>query len=271
MLGRLQNFINREDEYSPKLSVRNSVQRVYNSISDKLGDRSWFKELSQYYRGMGWEEFWVRYTLGRMEQDKRWSEKERTSESAIRDYYSSTDYFLLRQVYFRRKDSFHHVLKYLKKKDAALCEYGCGIAPATSWLSQRLPSSVQFTGVDIPCPTFEFAKWRNRKRKNVEFISPPLGSHYPLTKNYDVILCHDVFEHLPNPYEVAEHLIAHLKAGGILMCDFVYAPGGANLETSAKLREKTLKLLESELEPVIPIDPKKQGAEFGLYRKRLTN
>jgi len=44
-------------------------------------NRGWFRELSAYYRGLTMQEFWVRYTLLRMEAAKLWDRKPREGEA----------------------------------------------------------------------------------------------------------------------------------------------------------------------------------------------
>src|SRR5205085_4458564 len=60
---------------------RDLVCRRRLQLLDRLGlNRGWFRELSEYYRGITRQEFWVRYTIGRMEAAKLWAKKPRRTE-----------------------------------------------------------------------------------------------------------------------------------------------------------------------------------------------
>ena len=51
-------------------------------LLDAVGlNRDWLRELSAYYRGMTIQEFWVRYTLGRMDAATLWERKPRSTEA----------------------------------------------------------------------------------------------------------------------------------------------------------------------------------------------
>lgn len=66
---------------------------------------------------------------------------------------------------------------------------------------------------DIPCHEFEFAKWRYERRGiHPRFVNalclPP--------ERYDILGCHDCFEHVDDPVELLVNWVAHLAPGGLL-------------------------------------------------------
>ena len=223
---------------------------------DRLGlNRAWFRELSAYYRGLSRQEFWIRYAIGRMEAAKLWGRKPRSTEADYRAFYAETDYFVLRQMYYHRNSCFHWVAAPMRRRgrEGDFCEYGSGVAPVTAWLRPRFPRW-RYTLVDLPSPMLEFARWRFRRSPNVEALEPGLGSDLPLVRSYDVITCLEVLEHVINPFEVVRHLVGHLKPGGSLFLDFVNEPGGdENLVESAAQRPDTVRYLNRELTPVVPL------------------
>ncbi len=240
-------------------------------LLDRLGlNRGWFRELSAYYKGMAIEEFWVRYTLGRMDAATLWERRPRTSEADYRSFYAETDYFVLRQMYYHRNECYHVVAASRRRvgREGDFCEYGCGVAPVTAWLVTRFPAW-RYTIVDIPCPMLEFARWRFRRFPNVEAKEPGFGSHLPLTKVYDVITCLDVLEHVVNPLEVVRHLVDHLKPGGTLHVNFIDAPGGENLLESAAQRAETIAYLNSALQGVVSLHAGARDEVYGQYVKPL--
>lgn len=171
-------------------------------------------------------------------------------------------------MYYRRNACYFDVLDALKGRNAPrICEYGCGVAPLTAWLIGQVPDG-RFTLVDLPTPTFEFARWRLRGRSNVEFLVPGLGDDLPLRSSYDVIACLDVLEHLINPLAVAKHLVGHLKPKGELFVNFVCDPTEENLVESAAQREETLEFLNETLVARAALDPRSPEGGYGRYVKR---
>jgi SAM-dependent methyltransferase len=228
-------------------------------------NRGWFRELSAYYRGLTMQEFWVRYTLLRMEAAKLWDRKPREGEADYRSFFAETDFFVLRQMYYHRNSCFHWVGELLSRvgDEGDFGEYGCGVAPLTAWLRSRFPRW-RFTIVDLPAPALEFARWRFRSHANVEALEPGFGRDLPLSRAYDVIACLEVLEHVINPLEVVRHLAEHLKPGGRLVLNFTHDPGGANLLESASQREATVAYLDRHLIAEVPLGPDEW---YARYRK----
>ncbi|HEV8437235.1 MAG TPA: class I SAM-dependent methyltransferase [Methylomirabilota bacterium] len=250
---------------------RDLLCRRRKQLLDRVGlNRGWFRELARYYRGMTQQEFWVRYTVGRMEAAKLWAQKPRRTEADYRAFYAETDYWVLRQMYYHRNDCFHFVAAAMRQagRSGDFCEYGCGVAPITAWLHPRF-SGWRYTLVDLPSPMLEFARWRLRPAGNVEAREPGLGADLPLTRDYDVIACLEVLEHVINPLEVVQHLVSRLKPGGALFVNFVDEPGGdENLLESAAQRRDTIDYLNRELRAVSPLRVSGPDVLHGHYVKR---
>jgi len=240
--------------------VRRGVRhRIVEPLVKRLGGYpgwfGWFRELSAYNRGMTVNEFWVRYKNGTEEAKKLWSRRPRLGEADYRAFYAETDYFVLRQMYHHRNDSFHAIATAMRRvgRRGVFCEYGCGVAPVTAFLRPRFPDW-RYTLVDLPTPMLKFARWRFREHANVEFKEPGLGSDLPLSSDYDVITCLDVLEHVVNPRQVVEHVVGHLKPGGALFVNFVDAVGEENLAEASAQRGQTIAYIDSELQTVVPLD-----------------
>ncbi len=234
---------------------RDYLCRRRNQVLERLGlNRRWFKELSVYYRHMAIQEFWVRYTLGRMDAATLWERKPRTTETDYRSFYAETDYWVLRQMYHSRNECYHVLARSMRRggREGDFCEYGCGVAPITAWLRPRFPRW-RYTLVDLPSPMLEFVRWRFRDHPKVETKSPGLGADLPLSRDYDLITCMDVLEHVINPLEVVRHLTEHLKPGGTLHLNFIHAPGGENLVESAAQRAEAILYLNRTLQAAVPL------------------
>jgi SAM-dependent methyltransferase len=250
-------------------SRRDLLCRRRLQLLDLLGrNRGWLRELSSYYRGLTIEEFWVRYTLGRMDAATLWERKPGSGEADYRSFYAETDYFVLRQMYYHRNDCHHAIARTLRRagREGDFCEYGCGVEPVTAWLQPRFPAW-RYTGVDLPTPMLKFARWRFRRFPNVEMMEPGFGDDLPLCRAYDVITCLDVLEHVVNPLQVVRHVVEHLKPGGTLYVNFIEAPGGENLAESAAQRADTIAFLDANLETVVPLPVEVSGEVNAQYVK----
>jgi 2-polyprenyl-3-methyl-5-hydroxy-6-metoxy-1,4-benzoquinol methylase len=249
---------------------RDAVCRRLWRALDRVGcNRGWFKELSLYHRGLTRQEFWIRYTIGRMEAARLWERKPRRTEVDYRAFYAETDYWVLRQMYYHRNDCFHGIAAVMRRAGRVgdLCEYGSGVGPVTAWVRPRFPGW-RYTLVDLPSPMLDFARWRFRDFANVDNATPGLGADLPLARDYDVIVCLEVLEHVINPLEVVRHLVAHLKPGGALFVNFVDEPGGdENLLESAAQRAATIEYLDRELRAVTPLRVTGPDVVHGHYVK----
>lgn len=74
----------------------------------------------------------------------------------------------------------------------SICEVGCGAGEVLNQLSNTYLDS-QLTGFEISPQAFEFSKARQSSR--VHFI---LGDIFDNYDTYDILLCLDVFEHVPD-------------------------------------------------------------------------
>jgi 2-polyprenyl-3-methyl-5-hydroxy-6-metoxy-1,4-benzoquinol methylase len=214
------------------------------------------------------QEFWVRYTLGRMDAATLWERKPRTTETDYRSFYAETDYWVLRQMYHSRNECYHELARSMRRPEGDFCEYGCGVAPITAWLRPSFPRW-RYTLVDLPSRMLDFARWRFRAHPNVESVSPGLGPDLPLRRDYDVITCLDVLEHVVNPLQVVQHLVGHLKPGGVLHVNFIHAPGGENLPEAAAQRPEVVDHLDRSLRAEVALHVDVPDEVYARYVRPL--
>ena len=248
------------------LRFLNLIYYYFSIILEKLGKSpQWTQEVGGYFK-LTSQKVTSLYHQKRPQAAKLWHIKKRTTEEKIQSFYQETDYFIFRQSYFHHhKAYFDMALPLLIKTKGSLCEYGGGIGPMTNWLIKLFPHW-QYTIADLDCPVLKFAKWRFKNNQQVSFKTVT-SKKLPLTKNYNVILCKHVIEHVPNPLKVVKHLISHLKPGGWLFIDFIYDPGEENLQSAAKQRNSVLRYLKANLAPIFTLDPKNSADGYGLYIK----
>jgi 2-polyprenyl-3-methyl-5-hydroxy-6-metoxy-1,4-benzoquinol methylase len=205
--------------------------------------------------------------LNKSEHKSAWFNKPRQSIEEKMNFYQEVHIYPFRQPYLKRFGGFRwyaYIVNHIKR--ASILEYGCGSAVLTEYLISRFPN-LKYTVADIPSVTLDFVKWK-KKRYGYQYDILTIGKGkegIPLKATYDLIVCQDVLEHTPNPLDIAASLITHLSPTGVLVIDFLKAPGGENLEEAVKQREAVKKLLKEKLIPLKAIDEPR--GNNGLYVK----
>lgn len=100
-----------------------------------------------------------------------------------------------------------------QRKLNRILDYGCGIGEEGIALAEV---GFEVTMADVPGKTFDFAKWRVRRRDlRVQFID--VVDDAPLKEIYDCVFCFEVLEHLWEPAVVVQHIYNHLLKGGFML------------------------------------------------------
>ena len=221
--------------------------------------RSWFRELAKFYRHLSKEEFWLRYFEGR-------KGAQRLAHDSTPAVWQETDYFVLRQAYYHRDRCFH-LASALLPRGGVWLEYGCGIAPVSTWLARHRRLDAFGVLADVPGRTWDFAQWR-AARFGARLWCNVLPSARPLEgRDVSLIICSEVLEHVPDPVATAQTLTRALARGGYLLVNFVETPPrGANLEPAQRHRSATLAHFAAQLETIRPVTA--HGPD-GIYRKPL--
>ncbi|MEW5768100.1 MAG: class I SAM-dependent methyltransferase [bacterium] len=146
-----------------------------------------------------------------------WEENLPKTDKEIKDWYSKTDiyiYQLMRRCGYypgSRLEWLSEILRYCQGKK--VLDYGCGVGHLGIELIKH---GFEVTNADVPGRTFNFVKWRYQKKGLLtKFVE--LNDKFSLSETYDVILCTDVLEHIPNPIDTLRLLSKHLKGDGILL------------------------------------------------------
>jgi len=102
-------------------------------------------------------------------------------------------------------------------------DFGCGNGTAVSFELASL--GVDLTGFDFHHPSIEYARMHGPA--NAEFIC---GTLEDLKTTFDVIVCADVIEHLPQPKQILQYLRRLHRTGGILIAVVPNGVGPFELE-----------------------------------------
>lgn len=195
-------------------------------LAEKLGwPQAWLQEFQTYLAQprMTPEEFWVRYTLKRLDAEQRL--KPVMTEDEALAFYRECDYMLWRNLVHRRHSSWRRVLTTMRGRHGSLLEFGCGIAPVSTWCARRKPGW-HYAIMDLAgSPHVDYAQWRMR-------------AHPVAVPPYQVVTALDVFEHLSDPLPMARWLVMQLAPGGVLHWNFVGNPLRNDLDLATEAQRE---------------------------------
>jgi SAM-dependent methyltransferase len=113
-------------------------------------------------------------------------------------------------------------LKRLKLDGMKILDAGSGYGPYTFHIARRYPTA-EVTGIEIDPLKVSLCRDISGKLKlgNVRFIEGDL-TEMKFKDEFDLILCSDVLEHIPDDRKAVERIYAALKPGGVFL---LHAPG----------------------------------------------
>jgi 2-polyprenyl-3-methyl-5-hydroxy-6-metoxy-1,4-benzoquinol methylase len=178
------------------------------------------------YLGLSIETAWERLHGAGERFNREWREEigEGADPAAIQEFYNKTDTELFELIEWHAADAIHY--RTLTVRDLALrqpgrtcLDYGSGIGSDAVAFAE---AGFDVTLADISDVLLGFAAFRCRKRgARVRTIDLKAQS---LPENaFDVAICFDVLEHIPEPLPVVRRIAAAMKANGLLA---LHAPFG---------------------------------------------
>jgi len=124
-----------------------------------------------------------------------------------------------------------------------ILEFGAAISPITRSLHTFGISTRTIYIADLPTYAFHYACFRWREKENIKpiVLLPENEFKLPANKQYGIIFCVEVFEHLPDPVTTIRMFYDLLLPDGILVFDYIKSDA-TGLDTSAGLeyREQVL-------------------------------
>jgi 2-polyprenyl-3-methyl-5-hydroxy-6-metoxy-1,4-benzoquinol methylase len=148
-----------------------------------------------------------------------WRAQNPTTPEEIRAFYSATDLYvweLLAWNSSRAYEPYLRALNYLAERWPAeryrqALDYGSGIGTAALVLAER---GYQLTLADVPGRTLDFARMR-LARRGVEHDVIEVVDDVPRlpAEAWDVLVCFDVLEHVPDPAGLGRALVRAIAPG----------------------------------------------------------
>jgi glycosyltransferase involved in cell wall biosynthesis/2-polyprenyl-3-methyl-5-hydroxy-6-metoxy-1,4-benzoquinol methylase len=149
---------------------------------------------------------------------------EKLTDDKVNEFYRNTDSYLFDLVQYNYENSFYiqlteEVFSFcagLSKERGGfkILDFGGGIG--SQMISLSVLKGAELSYADIPGKTFDYAKWRFRRRQiDVDMIDAS-KEDFLGDKMYDVVITLDVIEHLVSPETTVEYLTKHIKPGGYL-------------------------------------------------------
>jgi len=124
----------------------------------------------------------------------------------------------------------YHQVRQLAEYDCSILDLGCGYGwKLRYWIQQVCPN---ITGIDLPevidycVKQHKFGKWKSRDLS----ISPGISTD--LDGTYDLIICSDIIEHLPDPNTLLDWVRFYSHKGTVVVFstpnrDMIYNPDHA--------------------------------------------
>ena len=107
---------------------------------------------------------------------------------------------------------------FLDSKHLNILDVGCGTGFLTDLLNKKITSS-KIIGIDFNAPSNKSIK-TSANKNNIQFISCNINSKISefKDKQFDVVLCTHVLEHLNNPQELLSQMRRIVKKSLIIIC-----------------------------------------------------
>jgi len=207
-----------------------------------------------------------------------WNVVERNTGILQRLWYQQVGVWeIFRQTYYNSKGHRHENGNTLCRfsdslKSKRLLEYGSGIAPFSTYVLTNCPKNINSVSiVDIPAEHYFFALWSLRYKLDFFVGTSAELRGYEIIgeeqiifpkNSFDIIIVITVFEHLPNPFDVAQMLLKSLDIGGLIYEDFC-AP-------ELRSGEKIENVSKDSSDPNLGIARTERGKTVALFQERCS-
>jgi 2-polyprenyl-3-methyl-5-hydroxy-6-metoxy-1,4-benzoquinol methylase len=144
------------------------------------------------------------------------------------DYLFGLFNAVLKETFFSEYETLR-ILQSIKPRWTSLLEYGAGSAPIASSIIQHgyWRRGCTITLADLATLSFHYASYKFRQCSNVDLMVLRPEDEFRLVaeREFDVICCCQVFEHMNEPLKTVQRFHQLLATGGVLLFDYIRAEG----------------------------------------------
>jgi len=192
--------------------------------------------------------------------EELWDMNSRDTIQQKMDFYKDIGAWqVFRQCNYRHAFNYKELFFPYLTSISSIVEYGCGVAPLTNYIIEHFAEmydikKMKFSLVDVVGEHLEFAEWRLKKKAPyVDFDFHEITGEYIVPnfdRNFDVICIMDVFEHLPNPYDVMVNLYNYTNDKAIIVETWIDKSHGKahgpDLPEAEQERDKTIAFMKDK-------------------------
>lgn len=162
----------------------------------------------------------------------QWRDVDPQTPEEIATFYRTTDLYIWELMQWHTsvaRRSFWQTLAQLVEQYPVqrgfhrVLDFGCGIGTDSLYLT-RLGYTV--TCMDLTGPAFRFAQHRFARRGVAASFMDSNTLPTLRDSSFDIVVCFDVFEHLPDPLATASDLVRTLAPDGVLAQTVLFSNGG---------------------------------------------
>ena len=198
--------------YQRAVSGINQVYWLYHNPQDQ-------KNLIESYKSIAYSHL-LRYLS--YSYPKSFSERLHSARILLRKKQYK-EFFQFGSRYFKtaitKKDTIDLLLENTSQ-NPVIVDYGCGTAPFSSKIAQKIPSAKIYL-IDIDTVVLDFTVFRFRKYQyNFEVIKVTNENLYPVLPEHELCLANEVMEHVYEPLRVYGNIHSSMIPGGLLFGNF---------------------------------------------------
>ncbi len=236
--------------------------RLKNLLRKVGADDNWLKHFEEYWILLGGRPFWHTSDFYFLRNFYRLRQPP-PDDNTITDMKSHLEAwqnseFIYSLFHAVLKEAFSSEMRILRlfatmcRSASSILEFGCGSAIITSSILQHRcyrPGRTTFVIADLKNLPFHYAAYKFRQCSNVIPVNLLPENNFQITtdKQFDVVFCCQVFEHLNDPIQTVQTLYDVLKVGGLLFFDYIISEAkGLDTVQGFKYRDDVLNFISNK-------------------------